>query len=141
MDFEIPDGDESHQQQKEVPTPAALDEFRNQVRIWLELDGSIKLLQQLTKERRLFKQQLTDKILLFMMRFNISDLVTKEGRLVQRTSYVKRPLSHTMIRQRIESQLTSSQVPVEQCTAITTAVFNRDRSERNSLCLRKIKIS
>ena len=126
--------------QYEVPTSAALEEFKNHVRLWLELDNSIRLLQQLARERRTYKKQLTEKIVTFMTRHNIDDLNTKEGRLVSKTSYVKRPLSQTTIRQRMESALTS-EVPSEKCMAITSAVFSRDRAERTSLSLRKVKVT
>lgn len=123
-----------------MPSASALEDFKNQVRIWLELDSSIKLLQQLARERRIYKRQLTDKIIAFMTHHNIEDLTTKEGRLVQRTSHVQRPLSQTTIRQRVEAALTA-EIPEDRCTAITTAVFSRDRLTRNALMLRKVKVT
>lgn len=123
----------------DAPDPSALEEFKNQVRIWLELDNSIKQLQQLARERRLFKKQLTDKILLFMSQHNIDDLNTRDGRLVYKTSFVKSPLTQATIRQRVEEALTTA-VTGEKCMAITSAVFSRDRSERASLSLRKVRV-
>lgn len=124
---------------QELPDSASLDEFKNQVRIWMELDHSIKQLQQLSRERRTFKKLLTEKILTFMARFNIDDLNTKDGRLLYKMTYVRSPLTQTTIRQRVESVL-NSEVP-DRCTAITSAVFNRVRTQRASLSLRKLKIT
>lgn len=128
--------------QRDIPDAAALEEFKSQVRIWLELDSSIKQLQQAARERRLYKQQLSSKILAFMNRFKIDDLNTKDGRLLCKTSVVKRPLSQALIKQRVEEALTSSaEVSNEKCMAITSAVFSRECAERTSLSLRRVRIT
>ena len=124
---------------QELPDSVALEEFKNQVKIWMELENSIKQLQQLQRERKTFKNQLTEKILGFMARYNIDDLNTKDGRLLYKMSYVKKPLTRTTIRQRVESAL-SNAVP-DKCTAITSIVFNQDRAQKASLSLRRVKIS
>jgi hypothetical protein len=125
-----------------LPDAAALDEFKNQVRLWMELDNSLRQLQQLCRERRTFKKQITEKITAFMSRYNIDDLHTKEGRLFCKTTYVKSKLTHGIIRQRIEDVLSHEYVnDPEKCTAITSAVFSRDRSQRASLTLRKVRVS
>jgi hypothetical protein len=118
------------------PDTVELEEFKNQVRIWMELNSSIKQLQQLARERRLFKKQLTDKILEFMHKYNIDDLTTKEGRLLCKSSYVKTPLPLAIIRKRVECVLTE-EVP-EKALTIASSVFNRDRAQRTSLSLKRI---
>lgn len=125
---------------QELPEPNELEEFKNQVRLWMELDGSIKQLQQLMRERRLYKGQLTEKILGFMTRYKIDDLNTQNGRLVCKTQYVKKPLTQSLIRQRVETALIDHVNP-EKSLAVTSAVFNRDRQQRSSLSLRKVQVS
>ena len=120
----------------EFPDAASLEEFKSQVRMWMELDNSIKQLQDLIKERRTFKKQLNEKILAFMARYNIEDLNTKDGKLRYRMHYVREPLSQATIRQRMENAL-ASQAP-DACSAITTAVFNRDKQPR--AYLRRTKV-
>ena len=122
---------------QELPDGGALDEFKNQVRIWMELDNSIKQLQQLSRERRAFKKQLTDKILEFMSRYNIDDLNTKDGRLLYKMKYVRAPLPQRAIRERIESEL-NKEVP-DKCLAITTVIFDRDKKQLPSL--RRLKVT
>ena len=127
---------------QDLPEPGALDEFKNQVRMWMELDGSIKQLQQLQRERRLYKKQLTDKILEFMARHNIDDLNSNNGRLIYKTSYVKTPLPQSVIRQRVETALNNeTTLNPERSLTITSTVFNRDRTQRASLSLRKLQVS
>ena len=119
------------------PDGASLEEFKNQVKIWMELDNSIKQLQTLQRERKTFKKQLTDKILQFMSVHNIDDLNTKDGRLLFKTSFVKRPLTQSTIRQRVEDEL-NKEVP-DKCTAITLAVFDRDKKQ--TMSLRRLKVT
>lgn len=127
---------------QEIPEPPELEEFKNQVRLWMELDGSIKQLQQLMRERRLYKGQLTEKILEFMTRYKIDDLNTQNGRLVCKTQYVKKPLTQSLIRQRVETALSNEiQMNPEKSLAVTSAVFNRDRQQKSSLSLRKMQVS
>ncbi|PNH01825.1 Autolysin [Tetrabaena socialis] len=91
----------------EAPSPAALDEFKSRVKIWLETDNTIKQLQLLVRERKNCKKDLSEQIMAFMVRYNIDDITTKDGRLFHKTAYVKRPLSQSVIRQRVEDALTS----------------------------------
>lgn len=127
---------QDQQQHAPYPDAAALEDFRNQVRTWMELDNSIKDLQQQARERRTFKKQLTEKILAFMRTYNIEDLNTKHGRLCYRQQYVRAPLSQAVIRRRMESAL-SSEAP-DRCMQITTAVFSRDRQPTAKLMRLKV---
>jgi hypothetical protein len=108
--------------------------------MYMELDNSLKELTTLVRERRKFKNALSDKILNFMARFNIDDLNTKDGRLKYKMSNVRTPLPTNLIKKRVEEVLVN-EVPREKCDKITAIVFSRDTSTKPSLSLRKIKIS
>lgn len=63
----------------ELPDAAILDEFKNHVRAYIELDNTIRKLKGLLKERNNLKKQLNEKILKFMAKYNIEDLNTRDG--------------------------------------------------------------
>ena len=87
---------------------AVLEAFNQDVRTWLEIDGSIRSLQESIRERREAKRCLTERILAFMGRHNIEDLDTRGGRLRFQVSYVRAPLSQQAVRERIESYCSRS---------------------------------
>jgi len=72
-----------------LPTPEELEEFKNCVKAWIEIDNNVKKLQQAMRERNAIKKQVTEKITNFMSKFNIEDLNTKEGKLRYRVTQVK----------------------------------------------------
>jgi len=113
-----------------------LDEFKVDVRTWIELDDSIKALQNAIKERRHAKKHLTDRITCFMNSNEIEDLITKNGRIRYKTNYVKAPLSHSDIQERICTFFDSE----SEAKELLSAIFGtRGRSEKTSL--RRMKIS
>jgi hypothetical protein len=120
----------------EAPDDAQVQEFRAQVRLWMEMDGAIDKLQAALKDRRAYKKQLTERILRFMARFNIEDLAAKDCVLRYKVSYVRSPLSHRVIQQRLQGYYANDPVAAE---TVTQSVFNRERVERVSL--RKLKIT
>ena len=63
----------------EMPDNNSLEQFKNQVRSWVEIDNNVKALKQAIKDRNVVKKDLTEKILRFMIKFNIEDLNTKDG--------------------------------------------------------------
>jgi hypothetical protein len=72
-----------------LPNPEELEEFKNCVKAWIEIDNTVKKLQQAMRERNAIKKQITEKITNFMSKFNIEDLNTKEGKLRYRVTQVK----------------------------------------------------
>lgn len=90
----------------ELPDKSVLDEFKSQVRAWIEIDNTIRKLKQAARERNVLKKQLTDKILSFMAKYNIEDLNTKDGsRLRFKISTVKEPLTANKIKERLKENL------------------------------------
>lgn len=86
----------------DFPDTHNLDEFKNQVKMWIELDNQVKKLQALVKERNKAKSMLTMKILDFMSKYNIEDLNTKEGKLRFKSSTKNKNASLKEIKQRLQ---------------------------------------
>lgn len=84
-----------------VPSPGELEEFRNQVRAWVDMDNTIKKLQQAVKERNQLKKQMGQKIIAFMARYNIEDLNTNDGKLSYRIKRTKAPISQSEIKTKL----------------------------------------
>ena len=114
------------------PAGTSLDDFKNDVRTWVELDNSIRRMQSALKERRAAKNMLTERILGFMNRYNIEDLNTKDARLRYKTAYIRVPLSHQTIKDRISTYFGDNNARVAQ--ELQGHLFgNRERSEKTSL--------
>lgn len=120
-----------------VPDDVQLAEFKSQVRMYIEMDNAIKKLQTMLKDRRAYKQQLADRMVKFMIRFNIEDLDTPDGSISSRVSYTKAPLSHKHIRDSIASYFARQNIP-DIGLQLTDAVFNdRQRIEQVRLQRRR----
>ena len=120
-----------------TPDGPVLDDFKNDVRTWMELDNSIRRLQHALKERKTAKKILTDRILNFMNRYNIEDLNTNEGCLRYKVTYVRPPLTQQGIKERISSYFEANQ---DAARDLHVHVFgNRDRAEKMSL--RRLKLA
>ena len=63
----------------EMPDNQSLEEFKSQVRAWVEIDNNIRKLKKSIKEHNNAKKELNDFILRFMIKYNIEDLNTKDG--------------------------------------------------------------
>lgn len=122
------------EQQNSVPSTDmpeyGLDEFKADVRTWIELDDSIKMLQTSIKERKCAKTHLTNRIIEFMDHHDIEDLNTRSGRIRHKTTFVRAPLSQGTIKTRIESFFSSDD---KITTDLLAMVFNRERNEKHSL--------
>lgn len=75
-----------------VPTQQEMDEFKNYVKAYIEVDNAVKKLQGAIRERNGLKKQISQKITQFMSKFNIEDLNTNDGKLKYRVSKVKVPV-------------------------------------------------
>jgi hypothetical protein len=63
----------------EMPDNDSLEDFKNQVRQWVEIDNNIRVLKKSIKDQNTIKKDLNEAILRFMIRYNIEDLNTKDG--------------------------------------------------------------
>jgi hypothetical protein len=79
----------------------SLEEFREYVRKWLELDNGIKKAQEVIRERKKMRDKLSYVISAFMCKYNIEDLNTKEGRIRCKVCTVKAPVSQKVVKQKL----------------------------------------
>lgn len=128
-------GDSTAVQAMELPDNAVLEEFKQQVRMWIELDNQVQKLQQAIKERKQVKNQLTEKILRFMGRYNIEDLNTKEGKLRYRATPVKTTVSKTEIKRRLVEHYGK----VNDIDELTELVFKSQETDEKKATLRRLR--
>lgn len=88
-----------------------LEEFKNQVKIWMRLDNEIKeftkqikMLNVEIKQRKKYIQNLTPFILSYMNANEIEELNSKDGRLQCKISMVKPPLSQKDLKLKLYTQ-------------------------------------
>lgn len=93
--------DQKQIQNMDLPDSHNLEEFKGQVKMWIECDNQIKKLQALIKERNAMKSKLTVKILDFMCKYNIEDLNTKDGKLRFKQSTHKRNATLAEVKKRL----------------------------------------
>ena len=119
----------------EAPSNEELENFRNQVKIWIEYDNNVTKLKQALKERRRAQDALTDKIGSFMSKYNIEDLNTKHGKIRCKIIEIKSPLTQKVIKERI---LESYNDNVNKPDILITNVFKRDCTIQKTV-LRRLK--
>ena len=112
-------------------TTTEMDAFKQDIRMWLEMDATLRALQANVRQRRLEHRLLTQRILAFMAQHGIDDLNTPMGRLRFHVTYVKPPISQHTLLQRITEFFQNDVISAQQ---IRTALLgSRDRTERTSL--------
>lgn len=99
----------------------SLEDFKNQVKIWMRLDNEvkeftkqIKMLNVEIKQRKKYMLSLTPFILTYMNTNEIEELNSKDGRLQYKTSLVKPPLSQKDIRCRLYETFPDSTNDLDQ---------------------------
>ena len=114
----------------EFPDDAIFKEFKNHVKMWMEVDNMIRKLKEVIKERNAVKQSLTEKILRFMATYNIEDLKTQEGKLRYTVTKSKKAPSKAEIRERI----TENYGKVSNLEELVEKIFAKEeRAERAAL--------
>ena len=115
----------------------SLEEFREYVRKWLELDNNIKKAQEVIRERKKVRDKLSMVISGFMCKYNIEDLNTKEGRIRCKVSTVRAPVNQKVIKQKISDYFVNDE---DKQVAILSKIYEeRDKVEKVSL--RRLKIT
>ena len=127
--------DNTSREMTESMNEALLEEFKDNVKQWLDLDNQLKRLAAASKERRKKKTDINLKILDFMGRFNIEDLNTKDGIIRYRKTFVKEPLSQKTIKAKLEELFKDDQDNFEKIGKIFT---EREKVEKTSL--RRLKL-
>ena len=115
----------------------SLEEFRDYVRKWLDLDNNIKKAQEVIRERKKVRDKLSMVISGFMCKYNIEDLNTKEGRIRCKVSTVRSPVNQKVIKQKITDYFSNDENKKEE---ILNKIYEeRDKVEKVSL--RRLKIT
>ena len=127
--------DNTSHEMTESMNEVLLEEFKDNVKQWLELDNQLKRLAAASKERRKKKNDINLKILEFMGKFNIEDLNTKDGIIRYKKTFVKEPLSQKTIKTKLEEIFKDDQENFEKIAKIFT---DREKIEKTSL--RRLKL-
>ena len=114
---------------------ALLEEFKQQVKLWWDLDTAVKRLQQAAKERKKVQIKLSAKILEFMQRHNIEDLNTKDGVLRYKSTYVKAPVSTKDLKEKLSTHFSENTTALD----IIKKTFD-DREKVEKVSLRRVKL-
>ena len=121
-----------------VPTDnISLDEFKEYVKRYMEIDNWLKKAQDVMKEKKKQKAELSDIITQFMVKYDIDDLNSKFGKISCKVRKTKEPISQGKIREKITNYFKDKPNVSEEL--IQTVFDNRQVVERPSL--RRIKIS
>lgn len=113
-----------------------MEDFKNYVKKWFDSDNYIKRAQQIIKEKRKEKNQLSEVIMKFMCKYNIEDLNTKEGRIRCKNVYVKAPVNKDVVKQCI-----SDYVPDEEKKQEIIHKIYDSREKVEKTTLRRLRIS
>jgi hypothetical protein len=121
----------------DVPDNVSLEEFKHQVRMWMEIDNQVKKFQQVIREKKQVQKVLSEKILGFMSRYNIEDLNTKEGKLRYKVSYTRPSVKKTSVKEKLQNYFEHDP---ELAKKVTAAVFEEEDSQKvEKVSLRRLK--
>tara|TARA_Y100001970_G_scaffold292480_1_gene433939 strand:- start:8915 stop:9397 length:483 start_codon:yes stop_codon:yes gene_type:complete len=112
-----------------------LEEFKKNVQNWMTFDNQMKRLAAASKVLKVKKKELNEKILDFMVRYNIEDLNTKEGIIRYKKTFVKEPLTQKLIKQKLQDIFKDNETDLEKVNEIFN---NRGKVEKTSL--RRLKL-
>ena len=115
----------------------SLEEFKNYVKKWLEMDNFVKRAKEAIREKKKIQDKLTQVITKFMCKYNIEDLNTKEGRIRCKTLVVKAPVSQKVIKQKMTDYFKDNDY--EKDNFFRKVYEEREKVEKVSL--RRLRIS
>lgn len=116
-----------------VPEDAVLEEFKSNVRAWMDIDNTIKRMDSAIKERKKARAELTNSILKFMSAYNVEDLNTRDGRLRYKVTSVLTPLGQKKMKERLSYFLETKFGGADIVEEAKQAIFSRERTEKVSL--------
>ena len=117
----------------------SMDEFKQCVKKWFELDNYIKRAYDVIKEKRNEKTKLSEVIMKFMCKYNIEDLNTKEGRIRCKQTYVKAPINKNVVKQRVCDYFTHTNEENKKEELLQKIFAETEKVEKTTL--RRLKIS
>jgi len=114
---------------------AILEQFKSNVKQWMELDKDIKRLQAAIKVRKGRQHTLNEKILDFMNVHNIEDLNTKEGVLRYKCKTVTRSLPQKEVRTKLFEKFSNDPDTLESIKQVF-----EEKKQKEVSNLRRLKI-
>jgi len=115
----------------------SLEEFKEHVKRYMEIDNWIKKAQDIMKEKKKQKLELSEIITKFMIRYDIDDLNSKFGKISCKTKHIKAPISQKKIKEKISEYYRDN---TNECHQLIKTVFD-DRPVVEKTSLRRIKIT
>ena len=121
----------------DVPDNLSLEEFKHQVKMWMEIDNQVKKMNSIIKEKKTIQRSLTNKILTFMSRYNIEDLNTKEGKLRYKVSFSKPTVKKIDMKEKIMNYFENDK---SMGAKVVDAIFGEEeKSKVEKVSLRRLK--
>jgi hypothetical protein len=121
-----------------VPENITLEDFKEYVRKYIELDTWIKKAAEILREKKKNRDKLSETITKFMIRYDIEDLnVSNAGKIRCKIRQVKQACSQKIIKEKITDYFKED---TNQCREIIQKVFN-ERPVVEKASLRRIKIT
>ena len=115
----------------------SLEEFKECVKRYMELDNWLKKAQDVMKEKKKQKMALSEMITKFMIRYDIDDLNSKFGKISCKTKQVKAPISQRTIKDKITEYYKDN---TNDCSQLMKVVFD-DRPVVEKTSLRRVRIT
>lgn len=109
-----------------------LQQFRQYVTGWIELDNMIKKLQSTLKEKRDLKEKVASRIMDFMTRHDVEDVNMRDVKLRYKVVQSKGSLTQREIKERLMAKIPESQSLVEEAF--------HERTMVNRPTLRRLKM-
>lgn len=134
-DFAIPQQPIPQQPIPQQPIPQQinqgdLDQFKSQLKQWLDIEKQISELSKQIKELKKTKKILEPQITQFMVQYNIKDVNTENGPVKCNQRNTKKPLNKTIIRNSL-SRLISDSIVIDQAM---TLMDQRETVSTYKLC-------
>lgn len=119
------------------PENISLEEFKEYVKKYLELDNWLRKAQEVFREKKKAKDKLSEIITNFMIRYDIDDLNSKFGKISCKVKKVRQPVTQKNIKDKITDYFKDK--PTE-CQNIIQTVFE-DRPVVEKVSLRRLRVT
>lgn len=106
------------------------DDFKNNVKKYLNIDDDIKKLEKHIRELKQGKQKISGLILTFMNNHNIEDLNTETGTLKKNVKYLKKPLNKKNLKNKLLEYYKNNE---DQSELVFKFIDNRAKEEKIEL--------
>lgn len=115
-----------------------LEQFKEFVRKWIELDNFIKVNAESLRQKKKVRDKLALVISKFMCKYNIEDLNTKEGKIRCKVRAVKPPVTQNTVKQKLNEIFAHDEKKKEE---VIEKIYKEERPKVEKVSLRRLKIS